>query len=154
MPTPISGLSMGGMGTWAMAHAYPNTFAAIAPICGIDRLHASAPDPSLSMVERRARMRNTPKPTAADMAPLVNTPTYIFTGERDPVVPVSGSLDPYNALIEAGSTQVRMTIYPQTDLTEDDDGNAIGAHDSWTQTYEWSGLYEWMLEHSLSAAKL
>jgi hypothetical protein len=24
-----------------------------------------------------------------------------------------------------------MTIYPQTDLKSDSDGNAIGAHDSW-----------------------
>jgi predicted peptidase len=44
---------MGGMGTWAMAHAYPGTFASIAPVCGIDRLHAPNLDPNLSMVERR-----------------------------------------------------------------------------------------------------
>ncbi len=47
-----------------------------------------------------------------------------------------------------------MTIYPQTDLKEDENGNAMGAHDSWTQTYEWAGLYEWMLEHSLPSPKL
>jgi predicted peptidase len=102
---------MGGMGTWAMAHAYPTLFAAIAPVCGIDRLHAPPPDPTLSMEERRARMRNTPKVTAADMAPLVNTPTYIFTGQRDPVVPVSGSLEPYAALVDAGNTQVRSSLF-------------------------------------------
>ena len=145
---------MGGMGTWAMAHAYPNVFAAIAPVCGIDRLHAPKPDPSLSMAERRTRLQNTPKVAAADMLPLANTPTYIFTGQRDPVVPVSGSLEPYAALIEAGNTKVRLAIYPQTDLKEDKDGNAKGAHDSWTQTYEWTGLYEWMLDQRLSNAKL
>jgi len=145
---------MGGMGTWAMAHAYPEVFAAIAPVCGIDRLHAPKADPNMTMQERRALMRNTPKVSAADMAPLANTPTYIFTGQRDPVVPVSGSLEPYAALVEAGNTQVRMTIYPQTDLKEDENGNAMGAHDSWTQTYEWAGLYEWMLEHSLPSPKL
>ena len=30
----LTGLSMGGYGTWYTAMAYPNTFAAIAPICG------------------------------------------------------------------------------------------------------------------------
>jgi predicted peptidase len=146
------------MGTWAMAHAYPDLFAAIAPVCGIDRLHVPKLDPSLSMQERRklvAEHAAANPLTAEDMAPLANTPTYIFEGQRDPVVPVSGSLAPYAALREAGNTKVRMAIYPQTDLKEDENGNAMGAHDSWTQTYEWAGLYEWMLEHSLdTSAKL
>ena len=30
----LTGLSMGGYGTWYTAMAYPNTFAAIAPVCG------------------------------------------------------------------------------------------------------------------------
>jgi len=30
----VTGLSMGGYGTWALATAYPHRFAAIAPICG------------------------------------------------------------------------------------------------------------------------
>jgi predicted peptidase len=30
----LSGLSMGGSGTWSLAAAYPNKWAAIAPICG------------------------------------------------------------------------------------------------------------------------
>src|SRR5947209_2566822 len=30
----VTGLSMGGFGTWALATAYPHRFAAIAPICG------------------------------------------------------------------------------------------------------------------------
>src|SRR4029434_2940175 len=30
----LTGLSLGGFGTWSTAAAYPDTFAAIAPICG------------------------------------------------------------------------------------------------------------------------
>ncbi|MCD4825009.1 MAG: prolyl oligopeptidase family serine peptidase [Phycisphaerae bacterium] len=30
----LTGLSMGGFGTWALAQQYPNRFAAIAPVCG------------------------------------------------------------------------------------------------------------------------
>ena len=48
---------MGGMGTWAMAHAYPQLFAAIAPVCGIDRLHASKADPNMTMQARQRGLR-------------------------------------------------------------------------------------------------
>ena len=30
----VTGLSMGGFGTWDLASEYPQRFAAIAPICG------------------------------------------------------------------------------------------------------------------------
>ena len=30
----LTGFSMGGYGTWGLAMAYPESFAAIAPICG------------------------------------------------------------------------------------------------------------------------
>ena len=40
-------------------------------------------------------------------------------------------MGPYLALKEAGSKVVRLTVYPQTDLKEDEGGNAKGAHDSW-----------------------
>jgi len=143
----LTGLSMGGMGSWALANAFPDLFAAVAPVCGMARFHVPPPDPSLSMAERRAAMKDQPPVSAANMAPLVNMPCYIFHGQRDPVVPVSGSTDAYAALVAAGNTRVRMAIYPQTDLKTDSQGNAIGAHDSWTQTYEWAGLYEWFLEH-------
>lgn len=137
----LTGLSMGGMGSWALANAYPDLFAAMAPICGGARFHLPPPDPSLTLAERRAAMRGQPAVSAADMARLASVPCYIFHGQRDPVVPVSGSTDAYAALVAAGNTRVKMAIYPQTNLKTDAQGNAIGAHDSWTQTYEWAGLY-------------
>src|ERR1700756_5414953 len=35
----VTGLSMGGFGTWALAAAYPDKFAAIMPICGGGDVH-------------------------------------------------------------------------------------------------------------------
>jgi predicted peptidase len=137
----LTGLSMGGMGSWALAHRYPSTFAAVAPICG-----------GAWTITGWSRPRGGPRPqlSAADMAPLARLPVYIFHGQRDPVVPVSGSTDAFAALVAAGNRSARLAIYPQTDLPEDHEGRAAGAHDSWTQTYEWAGLYEWFLEHRSS----
>eukprot|EP01051_Picozoa_sp_SAG22_P005895 SAG22_NODE_365_length_11632_cov_6.720281_2_plen_270_part_00 len=137
----LTGLSMGGMGTFAMLNAYPRLFAAAAPVCGGARFHVTPPPPG---VDRRAYARSQPAIAAADVKPFAGTPIYIFHGQKDAVVPVRGSLDAFAALKAAGSTAVRLAIYPQQDVPEQK------AHDSWTQTYEWAGLYEWFLEHTLA----
>lgn len=102
--------------------------------------------------ERRAL----PVVSANDMAPLVDTPCYIFHGARDGGA--RGSLTAHEALtaavVAAGRPSlVRMAIYPQT---EDRHHTRSSFHDSWTQTYEHSGLYEWMLEQrkDVAASKL
>ena len=81
----VTGLSMGGYGSWALAIKYPHRFAAIAPICGSG------------------------KPSQA--AAIAHLPVWAFHGEEDKVVPFSGSADMVNALKAAGS-KVRFTPYP------------------------------------------
>jgi len=81
----VTGLSMGGFGTWAMAMEYPNRFAAIAPICG-------GGDP------KKAHL-------------LKNLPIWVFHGAKDEVVPVQRSQDMVDAIKEAGGN-VKFTIYP------------------------------------------
>ncbi|OZJ02864.1 hypothetical protein BZG36_04081 [Bifiguratus adelaidae] len=83
----LTGLSMGGYGTWDMAITYPTRFAAIAPICG-------GGDPSL--VHR-----------------IKHLPVWAFHGARDPVVPVERSNEMIQALRDAGSTQAQLTIFPE-----------------------------------------
>jgi predicted peptidase len=82
----VTGLSMGGFGTWALAAAYPKEIAAIAPICG-------GGEPIWA---RRIK----------------NIPAWVFHGGKDPVVPVERSKVMVNALKKAGGT-VRLTIYPE-----------------------------------------
>lgn len=82
----LTGLSMGGYGTWAMAIAYPDRFAAIAPICG-------GGDPDRLSV-------------------LASVPAWVFHGAKDLVVPLKKSREMVDALKAAGG-EVQFTIYPE-----------------------------------------
>ena len=82
----LTGLSMGGFGTWDTAIAYPNRFAAIAPICGGGNKHRASA--------------------------LRNVPTWVFHGEKDPSVPIAESEEMVDAIKRAGG-DVRFTRYPE-----------------------------------------
>jgi predicted peptidase len=86
----LTGLSMGGYGTWALACTYPERFAAIAPIC-------SGGMPFVAH-------------TMADI------PVWAFHGEKDDVVPLSESQMMVDAVNEAGGN-AKLTVYP--DLAHD-----------------------------------
>jgi len=81
----LTGLSMGGFGTWAWACRYPEQFAAIAPICGGGDIQLARE--------------------------LKNTPVWAFHGEADPVVPVKRTIEMVEAVNATGGS-ARMTIYP------------------------------------------
>jgi predicted peptidase len=81
----LTGLSMGGFGTWAMAATYPDRFAAIVPICGGGN--------------------------PAEAPKLTNIPAWVFHGAKDPVVPLARSEAMVNALKAAGGS-VKFTVYP------------------------------------------
>lgn len=82
----VTGLSMGGYGTWNIITHYPDFFAAAVPICG-------GGDPS-----------------KADL--LTDIPIWCFHGDADPTVPVSGTRDMYNAITAAGGTKIDYTEWP------------------------------------------
>ena len=82
----LTGLSMGGFGTWETASQHPERFAAIAPICGGGR----------PFMARRLK-------------PL---PTWVFHGEKDNVVPIKRSEEMVEALKQAGG-DVNFTRYPE-----------------------------------------
>ena len=84
----LTGLSMGGYGTWAAIEKHPNRFAAAAPICG-------GGDPSL----------------AKNIGTL---PIWAFHGEGDQVVPVERSREMVHA-IEAAKGNAKLTVYPGVD---------------------------------------
>jgi predicted peptidase len=81
----VTGLSMGGYGTWRLAAAHPERFAAILPICG-----GGEPD------TMTARLRG--------------VPIWAFHGAKDSVVPVSESEKIVDAVTNAGGN-VRLTVY-------------------------------------------
>ena len=82
----LTGLSMGGFGTWETATQYPERFAAIVPICGGGRPYSAAR--------------------------LKNLPAWVFHGEKDNVVPIKRSEEMVDALKKAGG-DVKFTRYPE-----------------------------------------
>lgn len=72
----ITGLSMGGFGTWAMGIHYPDFFSAMAPVCG----------GGLSW-----RASN-----------VKDIPIWAFHGEKDEAVPLKNSVEMVDAVIKAG----------------------------------------------------
>ncbi|MCG3196717.1 MAG: hypothetical protein GHCLOJNM_01193 [bacterium] len=82
----LTGLSMGGFGTWAAAAEQPERFAAIAPICG-------GGEPAMAWRLRR-------------------TPIWAFHGAKDETVPLERSQQMVDAVKKAGGN-VEFTLYPE-----------------------------------------
>ena len=82
----LTGLSMGGFGTWSLAAAHPERFAAIVPICGGGN--------------------------PADAKKLAALPIWVFHGAKDGTVPVQRSREMVEAIQAAGGN-VRFTEYPE-----------------------------------------
>lgn len=81
----LTGYSMGGYGTWELAIARPDLFAAIIPVCGVGI------------------------PAAAGN--IASLPTWAFHGAKDRNVPVKGSREMVQAMKQAGG-HPRYTEYP------------------------------------------
>jgi predicted peptidase len=81
--TYLTGLSMGGYGSWALAASQPQRFAAIAPICGKG-------DPSQA-------------------AKMTHIPIWVWHGDDDSAVDFQHSVDMVEAIKAAGGQQVRFT---------------------------------------------
>jgi len=117
----VTGLSMGGVGTWELAAFAPQRFAAVAPVCGAG------------------------KPSHA--ARLATLPVWAFHGADDKNVPPSGpfnmgafqgvgSASMVEAIKNAGGTKARLTLYPGV------------AHNAWDRAYGEAALYRWLLSNT------
>jgi predicted peptidase len=82
----ITGLSMGGFGTYDAIERYPDLFAAAVPVCG-------GGDPTKA-------------------SSIAHTPIWIFQGAEDPAVNPSYTLDMFEALTKLGA-HPGMTQYPE-----------------------------------------
>ncbi len=82
----LTGLSMGGFGTWSLAAAYPKKWAAIVPICGGGN------------------------PKTAEK--IKDIPCWCFHGDADPAVNVEQSRSMIEALKKAGG-EPKYTEYPK-----------------------------------------
>jgi len=82
----VTGLSMGGFGTWDLASEYPQRFAAIAPICG-------GGHPELAWNMR-------------------HLPVWVFHGAKDEVVSI-GLSDIMVKSLKKYNNKVKYTVYPE-----------------------------------------
>jgi predicted peptidase len=81
----MTGMSMGGYGTWNYAVEYPETLAAIAPVCGV------GDDDRAARIARLA--------------------VWAFHGAQDTVVPLVRDQEMVDAVRATGG-KVRFTVYP------------------------------------------
>jgi len=84
----LTGISMGGFGTFDTIAQYPDVFAAAIPICG---------GAGAGVVKFGA---------------LKNMPIWIFHGGKDPTVPVAYSEMAYQWFKRTGAPNVKLTIHP------------------------------------------
>jgi predicted peptidase len=82
----LTGLSMGGYGTWHFATRAPERFAAIAPVCG-----GGVP---------------------YQMRWIKHLPVWAFHGDKDTAVPVEESTRLVTALKQQGNQNAKITVYP------------------------------------------
>jgi predicted peptidase len=120
----LTGLSMGGNGTWYIAYRNPKRFAAIAPICSWVSPQFWKVDPVVPA--------DSGEVYAALARQLRQVPTWIFHGEIDPVVSVDESRKAFAALKAAGAP-VQYTEVPGT------------GHNSWDATYGSPRFWAWLL---------
>lgn len=127
----VTGVSMGGAGTWNLLCHSPELIAAAMPICGYA-------DPFLV---RKAK----------------HTPVWAFHAADDPVVPVTGEYrSPHGAkgvgtrmvvssLRSAGNRNVHYTEYPAGHMEE---VWSVHPHASWKAAYRETEALEWMFKQS------
>jgi predicted peptidase len=100
----LTGLSLGGYGTWSLAAAHPDRWAAIAPICG---------GGDTSTADR-----------------IKDIPCWCFHGDADKAVPVQRSRDMIEALKKSGGTP-RYTELPFVGHNSWDPAYATGELYQW-----------------------
>ncbi len=107
-----SGLSMGGFGAWDLMMRHNDYFAAGILVCG-------GGDPSQAEA-------------------LKDTPLFVFHGDADDAVPVSGSRDTVQAIKDAGGELVKYVEYPGQ------------GHGIWNNAFAHPGMLEELLTYRLS----
>ena len=128
----LTGISMGGYGTWDLAAKYPHRFAAYVPICG-----GIYGPPNFKQIEvSLAKDAQVADPYAETARRVGNTPVWIFHGDADDSVPVDESRKMYAALQAAGA-KTKYSEYP-----------GVG-HNSWDKAYAEPELVPWLLNQRL-----
>ena len=113
----LTGLSMGGAGTWRLGSRMPGAFAALVPISGFyGHPHLASPPAELQ----------------AAAASLAQVPIWCFHGAADTNVLAQRSRELVEAVRAAGGT-IKYTEVPE------------GGHDVWKRVYDNPAMWRWLL---------
>src|SRR5215471_11331393 len=123
--TYLTGISMGGYGTWHLASLYPGRFAAYVPVCG-----GINPPPGLAVPKPASS--SAVDPYAETARRIGATAVWVFHGSADPAVPVAESRKMVEALKAIGGN-ARYNEY-----------EGVG-HNSWDKAYAEPELFPWLL---------
>ncbi len=127
----LTGLSMGGYGTFYIASRNPGKFAALVPICGGVVPPRTFPFPPHVIAQVP---KDKPYDTIAQK--IGKTPVWIFHGSADRTIPVTESRNMVAAL-RALSGNVKYTEYEGV------------AHNSWDRAYAEEDLWRWLFAQRL-----
>lgn len=117
----LTGLSLGGNGTWYLGYNNSDRFAALAPICGF-----------VGLGERMPSFLGGGDAYATLAARIKDIPIWIFHGDADVVVTVEESRKMSAALEKAGA-DVQYTEFPGVN------------HNSWDPAYGMEELAIWLM---------
>lgn len=123
----LTGMSMGGYGSWNIALSASDRFAAIVPVCGA--VIAPREERQTLFV---AAVANEADPYTALAQRLKNVPVWMFHGAQDDVVLPRDDRRLHAAFKAAGAADARYTEYP--------DGN----HNAWDATYADTAMWTWL----------
>lgn len=127
----VTGLSMGGYGTYHLALAHPDRFAALVVVCG-----GLFPHPATTAVQISPLVKDAPEPYAFVAKSLRGLPIWIFHGDADTVIPVDESRRMADALKAAGAPDAHYTEYA-----------GVG-HNAWDRAYREAELWTWLFKQS------
>ena len=133
--TYLTGISMGGYGSWHLAEKYPGRFAALVVICG--GIHPPAATLKAHPDLAKWYPADGPKSYSEAAARVGKIPVWIFHGAEDDIVPVRESQRMYAAMKEIGA-EAHYTEYPGI------------KHVSWDKAYDDEKLFPWLFSQSLA----
>lgn len=122
----LVGLSMGGSGTWTLAYAHPDRFAALVPVCAF-----AGPFRGLPPVAADAPAGADPYATLARKIAAI--PVWMIHGDADSIVPVEESRSMHAALTAAGAD----VIYKELRGVD---------HNSWDPGFADRALPAWLFQ--------
>lgn len=128
----LTGLSMGGLGTWLLAMEHPDRFAALVPVCS-NLTISTSPESGVGMTVEAPASAVEMDPFLANVSKLRHIPVWIFHGGKDDLVPPIHAQRVNAALKSSGAREVHYTEFPNAN------------HNCWDPAYaQTPELWDWL----------